>query len=818
METRSIDGSGNNPINPLWGAAGQHLIRLVPAAYPDGIHAPTGEARPSPRLISNVIFTQRDVIPSTRRLSNLTWAWGQFLDHELDLTPEDDENAFDIETPNDPRGAFIPLNRSRTVGQAPREQINALSSFIDAANIYGVTEVRLRALRANDGSGKLRTSDPQGRFLPYNDQGLENFPGGPSPRVGPTSHSRFFLSGDIRANEHVVLSSMHTLFMREHNRRAEALRASNPSMSGDTIFELSRKWVAAVMQVITYQEFLPALLGADAIPEYIGYRPDVDPGISNVFSTACYRLGHTMLSEQIDWIGRDAAGNEIARTLSLGQAFAAPELIADPRQTSSTQYLGIRQLLNGGIEPFLVGLTRNRQQQIDANVVDSVRNFLFRFMDSGGAFRDLISLNIQRGRDHGLADYNTYREALGLPRKRSFAEVTANPQMSTALQSVYPSIDDIDVFVGAMIEDHVLGAAVGELVRTVLVDQFTRIRDGDRFWYENDRSISTADIEQLRQTTLTDVILRNCDVPPIAVPKYGFYASRPEQNAAEFVGIRFHNTLRFSDCATPGRARSGPQMEILHLDRVGDRVSIIGDSRNAILGRYCISEDGVDFYRIVDELPSEVVLPRGVSFFPAQGSVAIFTRNGKRHLRAAGYDFTSGSCNGWIFQAVELQSSESMLLQSPPEPTTETLEPLELQMSNALEFFECPSPGPEYNRDAGTETLTVVRRGELISVCDGAENTGSNVLFGRFMFRLGAMDVYSILDGQPPSEASLPTSNPAAFPYPEGKRFFAAQGVVVLAPSDSGYRLRAAGVDSLSGSCRGWIFTATEISDNENPS
>ena len=150
-------------------------------------------------------------------------------------------------------------------------------------------------------------------------------------------------------------------------------------------------------------------------------------------------------------------------------------------------------------------------QEIDNQLVDDVRNFLFGPPGSGGF--DLASLNIQRGRDHGLPDYNSVREQLGLERAESFADISSDPDVQAKLAQAYESVDDIDVWVGALAEDHVEGASVGELTRTVLAEQFTALRDGDRFWYQN--TFEGSQLREIERTRLSDVIERNTDLTSI---------------------------------------------------------------------------------------------------------------------------------------------------------------------------------------------------------------------------------------------------------------------------------------------------------------
>lgn len=489
---RTIDGSDNNIYDPTMGAAHTPLRRLIPAAYEDGVAALAGATRPSPRAISNMVSAQTHSVMNRANASDMLWQWGQFLDHDIDLTdgvePPEPANipipAGDIHFDSDGTGAaVIRFNRSiydrasGTSSENPRQQINEITSWIDASMVYGSDSERAYALRKMDGSGRLRTS--KGRLLPFNKQAL--------PNAGGTDKS-LFLAGDVRANEQVGLLSLHTLFVREHNREARRIRKRRPWLSGDRIYELARQRVTALIQVITYREYLPALLGEHALAPYGGYESNVDGRISNIFSGALYRYGHSALSPVLQRI--DAQGNAIeAGHLPLRDAFFSPERIID----------------EGGIEPVLRGLASQRCQEIDPYIVDDVRNFLFGTPGHGGF--DLASINIQRGRDHGLPGYNDVRVALGLTRKATFSEVTDDPELQRKLASVYDTVDDIDLWVGGLAETPLPKAMVGELVAKVLIQQFEALRDADRYWYE--RVMPRKQALVVERTRLADVIRRN---------------------------------------------------------------------------------------------------------------------------------------------------------------------------------------------------------------------------------------------------------------------------------------------------------------------
>jgi len=492
-DVRSLDGTGNNLLNSLWGSTDTQLLRAAQNDYQDNLSEPAGEDRPSAREISNEVFAQSESTLNDRYLTDFVWQWGQFLDHDIDLTEgSDPPEAFDIDVPTgdpyfDPTGsgtATISLGRSiyddstGTSDLNPREQINEITAFIDGSNVYGSDEQRADALRTFEG-GKLKTSS--GDLLPFNEEGLEN--------AGGTSDS-LFIAGDIRANEQVGLTAMHTLFVREHNWWADQIAEENPGLTDEEIYQQARSIVIAEMQAITYNEFLPALLGEDALGPYFGYDDTIDPSIANEFSTAAYRFGHSMLSSEILRLNEDGTTADEGN-LSLRNMFFSPD-----------------EIIDNGIDSLLLGLASQKAQEIDSQVVDDIRNFLFGAPGSGGF--DLASLNIQRGRDHGLADFNTVREAYGLEPATSFDQITSDPELGATLEDLYGTVDNIDLWVGGLAEDHVEGSSMGETFSTILVDQFERLRSGDRFWYEN--VFAGRELNEINETTLSEIIVRNTEI------------------------------------------------------------------------------------------------------------------------------------------------------------------------------------------------------------------------------------------------------------------------------------------------------------------
>jgi peroxidase len=492
----SYDGTGNNPFFSNWGSVGQDLLRAAPAQYGDGISSLGGTSRPSARLISDVIVTDSTDgnTPNNRFMSDWIYAWGQFIDHDIDLTSDGTGTQLQAANvpvptgdpyfdPNSTGTQVISFNRSEfdpntgTSVRNPRQQFNDITAWLDGSMIYGSDAVRADALRAHVG-GQLLTS--AGNLMPFNTAGL------PNANQGTTPDNQLFLAGDVRANENIELSAVQTLFVREHNRIAAMIQAAHPTMSDEDIYQAARAVVIAEVQSITFNEFLPALLGSNAVPAYQGYNPLVNPGIANEFSTAAFRLGHSLLAPDVQFLNPDGSTQD--PSVSLANSFFNPNLV-----------------VQNGVDPILKYLATDNAQEVDNKIVPELQNFLFGNPGQGGF--DLASLNIQRGRDHGLADYNTTRAAYGLPRVTSFAQISSNPTVQAELKQLYGNVNNIDLWVGGLAEDHVAGGSVGPLFSRIIMNQFQRIRTGDRFWYEN--IYSGATLSGLEHTTLEQIVARN---------------------------------------------------------------------------------------------------------------------------------------------------------------------------------------------------------------------------------------------------------------------------------------------------------------------
>ncbi len=504
---RSYDGTNNNIDNPTWGAANAQLTRISTADYADGISEPKLDMthnRPNPRVISNKLFAQESTISNGLSLSDFTWAFGQFIDHDISFVEDNSQESLsNIEIPSDDLyftpGSMMHMSRSKSAPGTgtdidnPRQHNNHITSFIDASSVYGSDEERANWLRTFEG-GKMKTSP--GNLLPWNtvtgNQNDEIDYTAPFMADDTRSLSRYFVAGDIRANENPLLLSFHILFVREHNRLCDELAEAHPAWNDERIYQRARKLVGAFIQEIVFNEWLPAM-GVN-LPRYTGYKSNVNPSISNEFSGAAFRIGHTLINSNIVRMSND--GSDIpGGNISLRDAFFNPFVM----------------VLSGGIDPFFKGMATQAQQEMDSKVIDDVRNFLFGAPGQGGL--DLAAININRARERGIPSFNQIRQDLGLPPVNSFYTLTHDQEVADIMEDVYGSIDNLDPWVGMVSEHHIGSEALfGELMMTILKEQFQVLRDGDRYYYEVDDELTDEQKDMVTNTTMREIIMRNTNI------------------------------------------------------------------------------------------------------------------------------------------------------------------------------------------------------------------------------------------------------------------------------------------------------------------
>ncbi|XP_037340465.1 eosinophil peroxidase [Pungitius pungitius] len=548
----------NNLNDPRRGASNTAFARWLPAEYEDGVFLPKGwtETRrinnfvlPLVRLVSNNILSTTDAgVVNDTEYTHLVTLFGQWNDHDLTFTPFSpsirsfssgincDESCEKTEPcipipipPGDPRlptgpDSCIPAFRSAQLcgtgtsaynfGGLPnkREQLNTLTAFLDLGQVYGSDEklaLSLRDLQSDGGLLRVNTEfkDNRRELLPFSPLN----PNMCATRKSITNDSNAkevpcFLAGDGRVVENIALTSIHTLFVREHNRLARALKKLNPQWDSETLYQEARKINGAYTQVFVFRDYLPHIVGDEAmrrqLGRYPGYDPNVDPSISNVFATAAYRFAHLAIQPILGRL--DENYNESPRfpSVPLFKAFFTPW----------------RVVYEGGIDPLLRGLISRpaKLNTQDHMMVDALRERLFQFVMHLAL--DLGSLNMQRSRDHGLPGYNAWRGFCGLSQPRNEAElaqVMNNRDLARRLLQLYGTADNIDIWMGGVAEPFVRGGRVGSLFSCLIATQFQKIRQGDRLWYENQGVFTAAQRAALATVSFSKVICDNTGVTSV---------------------------------------------------------------------------------------------------------------------------------------------------------------------------------------------------------------------------------------------------------------------------------------------------------------
>lgn len=478
-EFRLIGGTGNNLVHPnLNVPPGSAEIALTPLNFAPGTSDDLVEG-PNPRTISNVIAGGTGANGQNGQTTDpVASAWlyvfGQFVDHDLDLedTPTTTA-AINITIPSGdpffPQGTNIAMTRDLRNPQT-NTIINTVAGYLDLSQLYGSTAEVAASLRNADGT--LITSD-NGQALPVvNDA---------------------FVSGDPRVMENPELTAITILFMREHNFWAGVLKAQHPDWTGDQYYNMARSITTAEYQNIIYTEYLPLLIG-NVLGSYRGYNPRVNAQVTQEFTTAAFRMGHSEVSDTQE--GIDNNGN-VVFTESLAQAFFNTPEIDE----------------SNGIDPLLRSFGVDFAQATDVYVVSALRNLLFAGLVGGDIDEiDLIAIDIQRERDVGLGTLNQTRQAIGLKSYNSFAKLTPDPVLQQNLQAVYGDINNVDLFVGGLAESHAPGAIVGPTFQAIIARQFYALRAGDRFFWMNE-GFDSQTAAMISKTTLADIIKRNTPTP-----------------------------------------------------------------------------------------------------------------------------------------------------------------------------------------------------------------------------------------------------------------------------------------------------------------
>ncbi|KJH48287.1 animal hem peroxidase [Dictyocaulus viviparus] len=524
---RTFSGICNNVNNPQYGAIHEPLQRLLSPDYEDMISQPRVSSnksslpsagkvaalfifRPSPQghmscslmLAQWASFIYDDIahVASTHIINDGFFSGSKSLLLPCCNTLVNHPECFSI---TDAEGRCITYSRSLpaprkncTLGH--REQGNMVvinitcelncniqvTSYLDASQLYGTsTEVADKLRLFEDGYIKLiyksclsllnlRTLSASHGGLPQGNHEEEC--------ISQSTNSReCLLAGSNRINFSPMNAAMYTIWMRQHNLIAGKLKKVNPMWSDEQLFQESRRIVIAQIQHITYNEFVPVIIGKENLKRYA-----VDLQLNG------YDSRYGIVINDPSFIFQRNRLDAVIR-------FLVKSPIMKP---------GLH------ITPELKGAFK-RANSFDKGI-------------------DIAAHLIQMGRDHGIPSYLQWRRYCNLEDVQSFTSMSSKVHFNmwkesqmvvlqllpsvniSLLEQLYDSPEDIDLIVGGLAEIPLPGALLGPTFSCLFAKQLQKTKRGDRFWYENffhPTAFSASQLDEIRKTTLARIICDNAD-------------------------------------------------------------------------------------------------------------------------------------------------------------------------------------------------------------------------------------------------------------------------------------------------------------------
>uniref|UniRef100_A0A8C3NJW9 NAD(P)H oxidase (H2O2-forming) n=1 Tax=Geospiza parvula TaxID=87175 RepID=A0A8C3NJW9_GEOPR len=525
------------------GSVGARLLRLLPARFADGVYQALQEPRvPNARRLSTALARGPSGLPSRRNTTVLAVFFGfhVLLDILETEKPGCPAEFLNIHIPSgdavfDPAGTgdvVLPFQRVRWAAEtgqspnSPREQTNGMTGWLDGSSIYGPSHSWSDALRSFQG-GQL-AAGPSGS-LPRHTDGRVPMWKALDPATGQGGPQGIYDLGSAWGNESPFLQAESIAWFRYHNHVAAALAQLHPAWSDEDLFQHARKRVIATFQSIVLYEWLPTLLGT-RVPEYPGYQQHLDPSLSPEFVAAARQFLATMVPPGV--YKRDTRCR-FQNVSASGASFPAVRLC---NSYWSRESPGLQQA--EAVDELLLGMSSQIAEREDNVVVEDLQDYWY------GPLRysrtDYVASWIQRGRDFGLPTYNQARQRFGLEPLQNWSSLAPHlePQVLQKVAALYGNnLAGLELLPGGMLE------ADGSLFSTIILEQFLRLRDGDRFWFENTKNglFTEEEIREIRNTTFHSVLAsvtsaRPTDLQPhVFIWRQGDPCPQPQQLTAQLL-------------------------------------------------------------------------------------------------------------------------------------------------------------------------------------------------------------------------------------------------------------------------------------------
>jgi hypothetical protein len=474
---RMPDGSYNDLSDPDMGMAGTRFARNVPLAHAFPEPMP-GLMEPNPREISRRLM-RRDTFKPATSLNLLAAAWIQFQTHDWFAHEREDDKHIEVSVAEDDDWFERPMRVQRTKADhtrceddkdLPPTYINTESHWWDASAIYGSSFDKQREIRTFT-DGKLIIEDGH---LPIN----------PETGIARTGFSE---------NWWVGLGLLHTLFTLEHNAICDALKRDHPRMTDDELFGTAQLVLSALLAKIHTVEWTPAITNHPVL--HTGMRANwwglAEENLHRRFG----RISSNEVISGIPGSEADHHGAPYQLTEEFVSVYRLHPLLPDEFEVHSLNDNALLEVL-----PFkeIILLNAERVLRRGAQAADlwysfgiqhpgavCLHNFP-RFLQDltlpDGVRIDLAAVDIIRDRERGVPRYNQFRRLLHLEPRKTFEELTENPEWARELREMYDGdIERVDLQIGMHAETPPAGFGFSDTAFRVFILMATRRLKSDRF-------------------------------------------------------------------------------------------------------------------------------------------------------------------------------------------------------------------------------------------------------------------------------------------------------------------------------------------------
>lgn len=536
--------------------------RLLPANYKDGFYKMFQSPQlPKPREITNlgingqVKSIRNGNVAEDNKKNLILTQWTQFIEHDLsksvvtsmiDGTPIEccDREYYKL-LPRYIHPSCAPLEgvlanqyervsclnyvrSALAVDSAcnfgPAEQLNEATGTLDLSQLYGFTksrEIKMRSFK----KGLLKVSHSENQpypLLPLADNPNEFC------AVNHNSTDDCFMAGDSRVNNNPFTQILYTLFLRNHNKIAKQLKATNPQLTDEFLYRKAKKINVEIYRYIIYKEWLPIVLG-ESNAKLINSEPiqnnliSNNYGTSNEFAVAAIRFYLSMLPNSL-----------IQKSSSYEEKYTEENLISESNGKNEnifdlsdnfykSNFLSYPEKLNIALRAML----EQRAMKMDSNYAETLTKNFLRTTSSAQQISgtDVLAWDIQRGRDHGVQSYINYLEICSNIKVNSWTDLESYIKFEdiSKLKMVYKSIKDIDLIVGGISEQPRDGSTVGPTFTCILGEQFSNIRkwqfalennDDNESYCEKNAGDSCSARKLLCETTQLSSVPKNIFLAP----------------------------------------------------------------------------------------------------------------------------------------------------------------------------------------------------------------------------------------------------------------------------------------------------------------